>query len=427
MSFDLFFKTTRLLTMDGGIFKVTILVRGYVGVGKTSFCRRFVDLPEDDYTTSRPLENKLDVGSFYTLKCANCSNPWARHSKVNSYEDHCKSVNLKTVWDFLSPDSKTLIESDSLLLGKTSRIQISLIDTSGFDLGVDTLPKAMLRSLDALLLLISVDPGDMVSHKDTVDWCSRAYQRMMACFDGAIELKTDLQVQIVGSKCDLLFAHKDFNVFKDQTLKNNRIISDCKDGSFSKAETVSGSEETLAMCYLKQADGSPKIAGFMNRVVCLQQTTSKTGDKRSDTTSTLRLASAYSGCNVNIVIYKLVAKILDNYVKQTSKGSKDISLDDGWDDILRYCPKLHGGGRQQVQVQPQQQQHLQEVLDNMKYPVYRRKNKKKTKYTSPLGVNVTTTAELYQEVNRDVVPTRDIVNLKKLPLHLEQDEANCCI
>ena len=345
--------------MSNNIYKIIILVKGYVGVGKTTFCNTFAHLPEHDFTKSPTPGKPTNVDDYHSMgfdddpnqrpintyqqygRSQSMSNGKVSETKVkrfynhnaNCYMNFSKTISILTIWEFLSIESRMLLESGHCDIDKYSNLLITLVDTSGFDQGVNSLPSTMLRNLNAVILLISVSPTDMDINHDSTEWTQKTLKNMRTYFDtrdGTSSEKNDsnhsfdmgkknvVNIQCIGSKCDLLFQSRDYCMFKNQVFKNNSVISnDQNKECFKDIPLVNGDDETLALHYISNYKGNFKIVNFFERICNLHTSINPNfhDEEVNLTTKTLRLISSETNCNVNIIVYKLVAKIMDGSIK----------------------------------------------------------------------------------------------------------------
>jgi hypothetical protein len=272
-----------------------VLVRGYVGSGKTTFCSTFARLEEKAFldTTVLPGVTKQRAGS------PPYSYNGSPKGHFNLYSKLVGKNTVRSVFDHVCDNGNGQV--DDKASSDSEKIKITLIDTSGFDLDVaGILPPSMLRRVRGVILLISVSPEDMRCN-DTVGWCCTACEKFLSSAGVA-----GIPMVVAGNKFDLALSEENFGLF-EKLLKMGKLNEDSGDifdgVNPGENEPTDAAEERMFAYWNHSLDVVKK--GFVKRCSSLL---TLTGTKLSDKFISFPLVCSLSGHGINRTIYALVAK-----------------------------------------------------------------------------------------------------------------------
>jgi len=217
---------------DVTLIKINILVRGYVGSGKTTFCQAFSRLNEEDFTHSFEYDPrkkpKYDLSDIRPVP-----HYYGRYA-ASQYYPHTKTIRLHSFSHLLHPVLKTLMTrkttttTDNVVktvLNDYTKVQITLIDTSGFDFDTKSLPLNMLRTIDAVLYLIPVEVSDQHNVTTALQWCKGAHTHLMNRVSHAAHTGTDPVSVVIFTKGDLLVGNATYQCYHQQVLQNHKAVT----------------------------------------------------------------------------------------------------------------------------------------------------------------------------------------------------------
>lgn len=232
------------------------------------------------------------------------------------YNSQTKMISLKDgeFWPHVHPACKAaLLSAYGEQTLNNVKIQITLLDTSGFDVGVQSLPKAMLRELNGAIFLVSASPNDQGS-KDTTSWCKKAHEALITHLFPIedrldnVDWKYYFTTSLAGTKSDLSFNSPGY----EQYCKNLQ-------GDGGNFTSTKSKQAEILIAYWKSVP-SFGMTNFLEGCVDLikQQRDndvifhSDLGTKAEAelNSSTFPLTSCLNRSSVVNVVHKMVASIL---------------------------------------------------------------------------------------------------------------------
>lgn len=137
--------------------RISILVRGAYGVGKTKLCRAFLRSIDELINSSEKDHNTNDDDDY------DDESDYGATNGGGFYGVYTKTIPMNLLLPFSSsPKTVSLLTPENLHCGYSTERKwlpnmatIRLVDTTGFDTNIGSLPNSMIRDIDAVMLLFS--------------------------------------------------------------------------------------------------------------------------------------------------------------------------------------------------------------------------------------------------------------------------------